>query len=71
MMTSRSSLWRGAWIETLAAALVAFGARRSSLWRGAWIETRCASSQLPGKSCRSSLWRGAWIETVMPMTYAI
>ncbi len=37
----RSSLWRGAWIETnLDTANAINAASRSSLWRGAWIETK-------------------------------
>ncbi len=65
----RSSLWRGAWIETaLPVSRLAHSHSRSSLWRGAWIETplpTCASNMTVGTR-RSSLWRGAWIETIRP-----
>ncbi len=50
----RSSLWRGAWIETLPVGVTTMSIScRSSLWRGAWIETQsptwatCSSGVAP------------------------
>ena len=60
----RSSLRRGAWIETVARLNVPTPAIcRSSLRRGAWIETSFLSKENLEALGRSSLRRGAWIET--------
>ena len=69
LATCRSSLRRGAWIETQAEQSQRTTAvRRSSLRRGAWIETAVDASAARASTSRSSLRRGAWIETVVPAT---
>ncbi len=59
----RSSLWRGAWIETLSSVVPPASENVAPLYgegRGLKPEAGKVEVYLRG---RSSLWRGAWIET--------